>query len=144
MLVAMAFISVATTTARQVLDSQDIGLDCAERARLAPQVAAVVAQLRGRTFPDLDLVADAMRLHKRTLQRLLNREGTSLSAIVDEARQLEAHRYLTGTALSLNQISELLGLSSQSAFTRCGHRWWGRPPSAIRATAFRARVAAPQ
>ncbi|MGY2092709.1 MULTISPECIES: AraC family transcriptional regulator [Nocardia] len=107
-----------------------------ERTELAPQVAAVVSRLLGSTAPDLDRVADALHLHRRTLQRRLEREGTSLTAIVDDVRKRVSHRYLTGTTLSLNQIAGLLSLSSQSAFTRCSHRWWGRTPSAVRAAAL--------
>ncbi|WP_306355841.1 MULTISPECIES: AraC family transcriptional regulator [unclassified Nocardia] len=127
---------IAETAERQVRELALTTLDRQlpeARAELSPQVAAVVARMLGYTVPDLGMVADTLRAHRRTLQRRLEQEGTSLTAIVDDVRRREAHRYLTVTDVPMGEIARRLGLSSPSVFTRCCRRWWGRTPSAVRA-----------
>lgn len=84
---------------------------------------------------DLDLVADQLALHPRTLQRQLARQGTSFAALVDLVRREEAERYLRETDMPLGQLAGVLGLSEQSALTRASRRWFGGPPSRVRAGA---------
>lgn len=55
-------------------------------------------------------------------------EGTTFAAVLDEVRRDAAWRYLTATDLPMNQIAGLLGLSEQSALTRCCRRWWQQSP----------------
>jgi transcriptional regulator GlxA family with amidase domain len=43
----------------------------------------------------------------------------------DDVRRNAARQYLATTDLSMTQIAGLVGLSEQSALTRCARRWWG-------------------
>lgn len=83
--------------------------------------------------PDLALVCVQLAVHPRTLQRQLAKSGTSYAQIVDQVRQEEAESYLRETEMPLGQLAGALGLSEQSALTRASRRWFGKPPSQIRA-----------
>lgn len=101
----------------------------------ATTVDAVVKLIR-RTLPtgtlDLDLVAEQLAQHRRTLQRQLAAQGTSFAQLVDDVRRDEAERYLRDTDMPLGQLAGLLALSEQSALTRACHRWFGATPSQVR------------
>jgi AraC-like DNA-binding protein len=71
-------------------------------------------------------------MHPRTLQRRLSEERATFEAILDDVRRQLARHYLTTTDMPLSQVAGLLGLSEQSALTRCCRRWWGRTPTAVR------------
>ncbi|POX40520.1 AraC family transcriptional regulator [Streptomyces sp. Ru73] len=101
-------------------------------AGLVPRVRGAVQQSLGTAPPDIGTVARLLSVHPRTLQRRLRAEGTTYAAILDDVRRQAARHYLTGTALPMTQIAALLGLSEQSALTRCCRRWWGQPPRAVR------------
>ncbi|WP_263167767.1 AraC family transcriptional regulator [Streptomyces sp. SCSIO ZS0520] len=102
------------------------------RSDLVTSVRAVVQQSLGTSAPEIRTTARLLDLHPRTLQRRLSEQGTSFARVLDEERRRAARRYLTGTRLPLGQIAALLGLSEQSALTRCCRRWWGVTPLAVR------------
>ncbi|WP_370304931.1 AraC family transcriptional regulator [Sinimarinibacterium flocculans] len=77
-------------------------------------------------------IAQLLGLHPRTLQRRLDAEHTSFDALREEVRRQTALRYLCETRIPLSQLAGLLGLSEQSALTRCCRRWFGTTPSALR------------
>ena len=77
-------------------------------------------------------VATELGLPLRSLQRGLMREGTSFSALLDEARFEMARRLLRQSALSLAEISDSLGFAEPAVFTRFFARRAGLSPSAWR------------
>lgn len=97
-------------------------------AEVTPRVHAALAQGLGTANSDISSVARLLAIHPRTLQRRLAAEGTTFAAVLDEVRRDAAWRYLTATDLPMNQIAGLLGLSEQSALTRCCRRWWQQSP----------------
>jgi AraC-like DNA-binding protein len=101
-------------------------------APLPVRVQSAVRESLGTQPPELEAVARLLTLHPRTLQRRLAEHGTTFAAIVDAARRDAAHRYLTTTDLPLSQVTALLGLSEQSALTRCCRRWWATTPTQLR------------
>ncbi|WP_285031482.1 AraC family transcriptional regulator [Mycolicibacterium sp. lyk4-40-TYG-92] len=108
---------------------------------LAPRVRAVIQQLLGTAPTDVTAVARMLTISPRTLQRRLSNEKTSVTILLDEVRQTAARTYLTGSDMPLTQVANLLGLSEQSALTRCCKRWWGYTPSDMRTGALRNVVA---
>jgi AraC-like DNA-binding protein len=50
------------------------------------------------------------------------RGGTTFLDLVDDVRRNAARHYLATTDLSMTQIAGLVGLSEQSALTRCALR----------------------
>ncbi|MCA1390329.1 helix-turn-helix transcriptional regulator [Bradyrhizobium sp. IC3123] len=66
----------------------------------------------------LDSTAHALRISGRTLQRHLERMGTSHSKILDEVRLEIACRLLADTSKRLSDIAEFLGYTNASSFSR--------------------------
>ncbi|MDX5565554.1 helix-turn-helix transcriptional regulator [Streptomyces sp. ID05-04B] len=104
--------------------------------RLGGDGAALLRSAVGRalgTVPArIDVIAEWLHLHPRTLQRRLAREGTSFQAILDEVRKNAAHRLLTGTDMPFSQVASMVELAGQAALTRAVRRWFGRTPSQVR------------
>lgn len=75
----------------------------------------------------------ARRLHTsvRTLKRRLAAEGTSYSALLDEARRERALLLLRG-ALTAEEVADRLGYSDAANFTRAFRRWTGTTPRSFR------------
>ncbi len=81
-------------------------------------------------------VAQTLGLSVRTMQRRLAESGVSFGDLVSEVRRELVQRYLENPRHSLVRISQMLGYSSPSAFTRwfvahfgeAPQRWRARPP----------------
>lgn len=72
--------------------------------------------------------AAAMGLTIRTLQRMLDADGESFSALLNRARMQLATQYLANPRLRVTDIADTLGYSSIGAFTRWHTKMFGRPP----------------
>lgn len=96
-----------------------------------PDTAGLV-QYFLRNSPDLsvdrDLLAQRLHMSGRTLQRKLQDNQTSFQQLLDEERQRRALILLTTTTWPLTRISEQLGFSESSTFTRAFKRWEGMTP----------------
>jgi AraC-like DNA-binding protein len=77
--------------------------------------------------PTLERLACAMRVSPRQLSGQTRQAGLTVPAAIDQVRRRLAERYL-GAALALADISQRLGYSEQSAFTRACVRWFGVSP----------------
>ena len=80
----------------------------------------------------LEQVAQLFSMHRRTLNRRLQRQGVTFQALVDEVRYEIARQLLENTCLSMCQIAAILDYADASAFTRAFRRWSGAPPTAWR------------
>ena len=81
----------------------------------------------------IDNVANRLGLNnRRTLHRHLAREGQTFSSIIDEVRSELATRYIGNR--DLTSISDLLGFSARSAFSRWFRSQFGCSVSEWRAT----------
>lgn len=107
----------------------------ADRATLAEPVRSLIQRMLGTGGLTIDLVADHLAMHPRTLQRQLAAERTSFAALVEETRRQDALRYLRDAAMPLSHVAGLLGYSEQSVLTRSCRRWFGTTPSLVRAGA---------
>lgn len=83
-------------------------------------------------FPDMERVADALKMTSRTLRRRLESEGTSFIVITDDVRCSLALEYLRTTQMSTDDIAMLLGFSDGANFRRALKRWTGKGPSELR------------
>jgi AraC-like DNA-binding protein len=81
--------------------------------------------------------ARSLGVTQRTLHRQLAAEGTSFSAIVHETREALAERYLSADRYSLTDVSELLGFTAPSAFSRWFRQRFAMSPTQWRATSAR-------
>ncbi|SLN31468.1 HTH-type transcriptional regulator VirS [Pseudoruegeria aquimaris] len=80
-----------------------------------------------------DAMARRLNISKRSLQRRLTEEGTSFQALLGETRFELSERYLKDSALSVPEISFLLGFRDASSFLRAFQGWTGLTPGDYRA-----------
>lgn len=80
----------------------------------------------------VEALARALGLSTRSLQRQVRGEGTTLRALVEEARLRHAQRLLADPALTVDEVAFMVGYSAESAFRRAYRRWTGRSPAAER------------
>ncbi|MBM7061927.1 AraC family transcriptional regulator [Pseudomonas sp. UL073] len=124
----------------------DIPLDSADRElhRLIQQHLDIISHMDSRELPGyvqqlmrkllpsgrvtIEYIADVMRLSPRTLQRHLAAEGTSFQQLLEQTRQAMTVRYMKESDISLIQLTEILGYTDQSTFTRAFQRWFGASP----------------
>ena len=77
-------------------------------------------------------VARAMCISPTTLQFKLGNRGTSFLELLDSTRKELAGSYVRQSALSITEITFLLGFSDTSNFTRAFKRWEGVSPTSFR------------
>ena len=99
---------------------------------MSEQVEEILRRALSSTRGRREVVARLLGLHPRTLQRRLEAEGMSFSAIVDAVRRDQARRWLTESDVPLAHVADILGLADQAVLCRNCARWFGRSPSAIR------------
>lgn len=83
-------------------------------------------------FRPVEEVAQALHVTERTLQRQLAAAGTSYKDIVDGLRRARALEMLGQPRHSLQAISDALGYTDVSNFTRAFRRWTGETPAGYR------------
>ncbi|WP_284118084.1 AraC family transcriptional regulator [Acinetobacter seifertii] len=77
-------------------------------------------------------VADKLHLTERTLQRQLAKEGVTFQVLVDQIRERYAKKLLNHHEYSISFISEKLGYSEVTHFTRAFKRWTNQTPKQYR------------
>lgn len=77
-------------------------------------------------------VADKLHLTERTLQRQLAKEGTTFQVLMDEVRERFSKKLLNNHEFSISYISEKLGYSDVTHFTRAFKRWTDQTPKQYR------------
>jgi len=87
-----------------------------------------------RGFPSAVTVAPQLAVSERTLHRKLAARGTSFGAILDQVREQRARFMLERSALSVEQIGDILGFSETASFSRAFKRWTGTSPLTFRKT----------
>ncbi|SOE62298.1 AraC-type DNA-binding protein [Burkholderia sp. D7] len=128
---------------------QPLAGDCAELAQLNDNLATnylvrldkndVVATVRQKIIEYLpngdctrDKVASAMCISPTTLQFKLSQCDTHFHELLDTTRKELASSYVQQSALSITEITFLLGFSDTSNFTRAFKRWEGVSPTNYR------------
>jgi AraC-like DNA-binding protein len=95
-------------------------------------VQQIVTTLLPDGYPGLQLVAEAVRMSPRTLQRRLEAEGLTFARVVAKARVSEAQRMLGDPARKVIDVALDLGYSDPAHFTRAFERWTGVAPREFR------------
>ena len=93
--------------------------------------AAIIEQLPSGNISQ-EMVADALHMSVRNLQRKLKNIDTSFRELLDEIRQNLAKQYVTTSDVSLSEVTFLLGFSESSTFSRAYKRWHSVTPSEVR------------
>jgi len=73
-------------------------------------------------------VAQALAMHRRTLNRRLSAEGTTFQEILDSVRFAVAQDLLRNSEVTLHDIAAALGYAGLTTFMRAFHRWSGTSP----------------
>lgn len=82
------------------------------------KVRQLIAAMLPQGLCRMDRLARQLNMHERTLHRRLEAEGTSFGELIVVVRIELLEAYLAPGQRSLTEISELLGFSSLSAFSR--------------------------
>jgi AraC-like DNA-binding protein len=104
-----------------------------DTATLSARVRTQVARLLPSGEVDQTLVASALQLSRRSMQRKLQQENASFRQLVDETRKDLALRYLQDETLSLAEVAYLLGFAETSSLSRALRRWKSPPVAATAA-----------
>jgi AraC-like DNA-binding protein len=80
------------------------------------------------TAPKISVVARAMGLSTRTLQRRLEGEGTTFDKVVDQVRKDLTLQHIVNPEISTYELAGLVGFSESSSFFRAFRHWFGCTP----------------
>lgn len=105
-----------------------------QRRELVGLVSKVNAILLGKAgfLKSADEIAAELCMAPRTLRRKLEAEGSSMRALVDEARQGLAEQSLRYSNMKVEELAFLLGYSDAASFTRGFRRWYSLSPGEYR------------
>jgi AraC-like DNA-binding protein len=123
----------------RALEGKDHGCDCDAAQALARRVGELIAEYLARGAATVELIAPQLALSPRTLNRRLAEAGTSFRALGEAVRRQRAEHLLADPAVSLAEISFMLGYQEQSTFQRAFKRWSGLTPGEFRAACQRPR-----
>ncbi|MEQ1724316.1 MAG: AraC family transcriptional regulator [Sphingopyxis sp.] len=100
-----------------------------ERHSVAQQVEQSILLLLPAGFANIQMCGDLLGQTVRTLQRNLDAEGASFSALLNKARLQLATKYLSNRRNRITDVAEMLGYRSIGAFTRWYVQSFGETPS---------------
>jgi AraC-like DNA-binding protein len=95
-------------------------------------VQQMVTALLPVQYPDIRLVAEAVRMSPRTLQRRLRLEGLTYAGVVARTRFETARQLLGNPERKVIDVALDLGYSDPAHFTRAFTRWTGQAPREFR------------
>ncbi|MFJ2484730.1 AraC family transcriptional regulator ligand-binding domain-containing protein [Pseudomonas sp. NPDC087639] len=118
----------------EVLHMMTPGLSAAIREIEAPlgfceQVIEVLKRALAAGRPSLQYLAQELLQSERTLQRRLASEGTTFSALLNEARRQVGFHLLADTTLELKEVAYLLGYEDVNSYYRAFRQWEKVSPS---------------
>jgi AraC-like DNA-binding protein len=76
--------------------------------------------------------AAMLGMHRRTMDRHLQRHGVSYGELLESVKQDVARQLLLDTHLQVQQVAEALHFSSAANFATAFRRWTGMTPSEFR------------
>ena len=82
---------------------------------------------------DMESIAAALNLSKRTLQRALEKDGTQFKDVQNAVRRQLADFYLRHSHFNMKHVAYLLGFHDHSSFNKACSRWFGMTPGQYRA-----------
>ncbi|QAY92507.1 AraC family transcriptional regulator [Pseudomonas sp. ACM7] len=89
-----------------------------------------LSQGQGRC--DMESIAAALRISKRTLQRSLEKDGTQFKDVLNDVRRQLADFYLRHSHFNMKHVTYLLGFHDHSSFHKACTRWFGMTPGQYR------------
>lgn len=110
------------------LHQADVSLDDPTHGTLAGSLCQILVSLLKEGPVSLDVASEITRIHSRTLQRRLKKEGSSYQAVLDEARFRLALELMRLPGATVSDVSNALSYSSASNFSRSFKRFAGISP----------------
>jgi len=95
-------------------------------------IESAIASELPKGAPGVTRIATRLRMSTRTLERRLEREGTTFSELLEDLRRRLALRYVANASIPLGEIAFLLGFSHTTGFHRAFKRWTGETPLCYR------------
>ncbi len=134
-LTAIAIDSTLLSLTQTSTDSPDLSspINLSTPARdFVGSLRQVIQSLSSNNYPNLKEVADITGMSSRTLQRRLKEAEISYTEIINQIQFELAKTLLKESNLTLREISEALGYSTQGHFSRAFKRWTGITPQLFR------------
>ncbi len=100
-----------------------------EQHSVSRQVEQSILLLMPAGRANIQTCSDMLGMTVRTLQRNLDAEEASFSALLNKAREQLATKYLANRRIRITDVAEMLGYGSIGAFTRWHIQSFGVPPS---------------
>lgn len=98
------------------------------RSGMSGKVRQLLTQ-RPLADTDMEQISTELGTTSRNLRRLLDAEGTSFRALIEELRQTLAEELLTSGQLSVAEVSDRLGYREPTSFNNAFKRWKGVSPT---------------
>ncbi|MEJ8848541.1 AraC family transcriptional regulator [Variovorax rhizosphaerae] len=116
--------------AQRYIDTQFV----APNKPFSDRVRQVIHRVLGTGRSSQQAVSAMLAMHSRTMQRRLVEEGTSFEKIRDEVRRSVVESVMrSAEPPSLTMLMVMLDYADASTLTRSCRRWFGMPPTALRA-----------
>ena len=101
--------------------------------RIRALIAERLSQAQTQRQCNMESIAAALSISKRTLQRALEKAGTQFTNILNHMRQQLADFYLRHSHFNMQHVTYLLGFHDHSSFHKACLRWFGMTPGQYRA-----------
>ncbi|WP_263596676.1 AraC family transcriptional regulator [Pseudomonas fluorescens] len=87
---------------------------------------------QGQGQCDMESIATALNISKRTLQRALEKDGAQFKDVLNDVRRQLADFYLRHSHFNMKHVTYLLGFHDHSSFHKACIRWFGMTPGQYR------------
>jgi len=119
---APEFLAMVTPGLSAAFDELKTGSTISER------VMAVMKRTMAGGRPDIAFVARALGTSERSLQRTLTAEGTTFRALLAKAREELSLQLLADPAISVEEVTLMLGFQDATSFYRAFREWQDMSP----------------
>ncbi len=116
--------------------------EAAGRGELQQQVYRALRLLLLHGQCSGDDVAQMLAMHRRTLNRRLKAQGTTLQEALDQVRYNVARELLMDTQVVIDDVAAAVGYAGVTPFMRSFRRWSGTTPARWRRTSDKRNAAA--
>ena len=96
------------------------------------RVENAIAPLLPHASARASVIARALGMSERTMERKLAQEGSTFSEILQQLKLEMAVRYVEDPSLPISRIAWLLGFEEVSSFSHAFKRWTGKSPRGMR------------
>ena len=115
-----------------VAQDRGVWLPLREELDFRSSALLLIGDMLADETPTVGRLAELSGMSLRTMQRRLEADGTSFSALLDEVRRNTAIAVLANGDGTLSDLAAGLGYAGQSCLTRAVRRWMGAPPRELR------------